>query len=145
MIVLTVIGSSKSSIPALLTNRSAYSPMHHIATRTRVSCPNMIMTLLLPSYKIFKFTKCLTKEICHLPVPKMYVMLCTKPWQCTHGDQGHLLLQQSVRAIHPLSHKFQPVMNIIKSRSLRLGSTYIHIKSLLLVKKPACPLVPIRR
>ena len=24
-------------------------------------------------------------------VQNMYVMLCTKPWQCTHEDQEHLL------------------------------------------------------
>uniref|UniRef100_A0A7C9DNR1 Uncharacterized protein n=1 Tax=Opuntia streptacantha TaxID=393608 RepID=A0A7C9DNR1_OPUST len=35
---VTVIGSSMSSIPTLLTNISPYSPMHHTATFIRVSC-----------------------------------------------------------------------------------------------------------
>lgn len=34
---LTVKGSSISSLPALFTNMSPYSPMHQIATRTSVS------------------------------------------------------------------------------------------------------------
>jgi len=34
---LTFMGSSTSSIPTLLIKKSPYSPMHHTATRTRVS------------------------------------------------------------------------------------------------------------